>query len=50
MVWWSSEEGRARAQAGGVQVAASREVFFADSDVVLVHVRLKPHTRNHHGV
>ncbi|WP_170465362.1 D-2-hydroxyacid dehydrogenase family protein [Ruegeria arenilitoris] len=45
VVWWSSDEGRARAQADGVQVAASREAFFANSDVVSVHVRLKPNTR-----
>ncbi len=45
VVWWSSEEGRARAQADGAQVAPSREAFFADSDVVSVHVRLKPDTR-----
>ncbi|WP_171210092.1 MULTISPECIES: D-2-hydroxyacid dehydrogenase family protein [unclassified Ruegeria] len=44
VVWWSSEEGRARAQADGVQVAHSREAFFGDSDVVSVHVRLKPNT------
>ncbi|MBO9447408.1 D-2-hydroxyacid dehydrogenase family protein [Ruegeria sp. R14_0] len=45
VVWWSSEEGRARAQADGVQVAPSREAFFAGSDIVSVHVRLKPDTR-----
>lgn len=45
VVWWSSEEGRARAAADGQTVAASRESFFADSDVVSVHVRLKPATR-----
>jgi len=45
VVWWSSEEGRARAQTDGVQVAPSREAFFASSDVVSVHVRLKPNTR-----
>ncbi|WP_170429922.1 D-2-hydroxyacid dehydrogenase family protein [Ruegeria arenilitoris] len=45
VVWWSSEEGRARAQADGALVAPSREAFFADSDVVSVHVRLKPDTR-----
>lgn len=45
VLWWSSEEGRARAQADGAQVAASREAFFAESDVVSVHVRLKPDTR-----
>ncbi len=43
--WWSSEQGRARAQADGVEVAQSREAFFASSDIVSVHVRLKPTTR-----
>jgi D-3-phosphoglycerate dehydrogenase len=47
VVWWSSEEGRARAAADGVTVASSREAFFADSDFVSVHVRLKPTT---HGI
>ncbi|WP_298851975.1 D-2-hydroxyacid dehydrogenase family protein [uncultured Ruegeria sp.] len=45
VIWWSSEEGRARAMADGVEVAPSREAFFADSDVVSVHVRLNPDTR-----
>ncbi len=43
--WWSSEDGRARAAADGQRVAESRQDFFADSDVVSVHVRLKPETR-----
>ncbi|MEQ6201523.1 D-2-hydroxyacid dehydrogenase family protein [Sulfitobacter sp. HNIBRBA2951] len=43
--WWGSEAGRARAQAAGETVAASREAFFASSDIVSVHVRLKPETR-----
>lgn len=43
--WWSSEEGRARAD--GVTLAQSRESFFAASDVVSLHVRLKPTT---HGI
>jgi D-3-phosphoglycerate dehydrogenase len=43
--WWGSEEGRARAAADGAEVAPSREAFFADSDFVSVHVRLKPATR-----
>ena len=43
--WWASEAGRARAVADGVQVAESREAFFATSDVVSLHVRLKPDTR-----
>ncbi len=43
--WWSSEEGRQRALADGESVAASREAFFAESDVVTLHVRLKPSTQ-----
>jgi D-3-phosphoglycerate dehydrogenase len=42
--WWSSDEGRQRARADGEQVAPDRETFFAGSDVVSVHVRLKPET------
>ncbi|MTI03317.1 D-2-hydroxyacid dehydrogenase family protein [Roseibium sp. RKSG952] len=45
VVWWSSDEGRARAEVDGVHVAESREAFFSQSDVVSVHVRLKPDTR-----
>ena len=43
--WWASEEGRSRARADGRTVAASRAAFFATSDVVSLHVRLKPATR-----
>lgn len=43
--WWSSEAGRARAQADGAEVAPSRAAFFADSDFISLHVRLKPSTR-----
>lgn len=43
--WWSSEAGRARAKADGETVATSREAFFATSDIVSLHVRLKPDTR-----
>ena len=43
--WWASEEGRACAANDGVRVAESREAFFAGSDVVSLHVRLKPATR-----
>jgi D-3-phosphoglycerate dehydrogenase len=43
--WWASDRGRARAQACGETVAPSREAFFATSDIVSVHVRLKPATR-----
>lgn len=42
--WWASEAGRARALADGKTVAASREAFFATSDIVSLHVRLKPAT------
>lgn len=44
VVWWASEAGRALAAAEGAQVAASREGFFADSDVVSLHQRLVPAT------
>ena len=43
--WWASEDGRARAEADGATLASSREAFFATSDVVSLHVRLKPNTR-----
>lgn len=43
--WWASEAGRERARAGGARVAESREAFFATSDIVSLHVRLKPATR-----
>jgi D-3-phosphoglycerate dehydrogenase len=45
VVWWGSESGRANAAADGEEVAASRETFFATSDVVSLHVRLNPETR-----
>ncbi|MEM1385919.1 MAG: D-2-hydroxyacid dehydrogenase family protein [Pseudomonadota bacterium] len=45
VLWWASEEGRARAEADGEPVAESREAFFAGCDIVSVHVRLKPSTR-----
>ena len=45
VVWWSSETGRARAAADGERVATSRSAFFTESDVVSLHVRLKPTTR-----
>lgn len=43
--WWASDEGRARARSDGQTVAESREAFFSTSDVVSLHVRLKPATR-----
>ncbi len=42
VVWWGSDEGRARATAAGETVAASRDDFFAASDVVSLHLRLTP--------
>jgi D-3-phosphoglycerate dehydrogenase len=44
VVWWSSDEGRKRVKAEGAVNADSREAFFAESDVVSIHVRLKPTT------
>ncbi|WP_108815298.1 D-2-hydroxyacid dehydrogenase family protein [Loktanella sp. Alg231-35] len=43
--WWASEDGRARARADRRTVADNREAFFATSDIVSLHVRLKPVTR-----
>ncbi len=43
--WWGSHDGRARAEADGAIVAASRKSFFADSDIVSLHLRLRPETR-----
>lgn len=43
--WWASEAGRERARAAGAEVAESRAAFFASSDIVSLHVRLKPETR-----
>jgi len=43
--WWASDAGRARALADGETVASSREAFFATSDIISLHLRLKPETR-----
>ena len=45
VVWWASDEGRARALADGESVAESRAVFFSSADFISLHVRLKPTTR-----
>lgn len=45
VTWWGSEDGRARAFGDGEAVAESRDAFFAEADVISVHVRLKPETR-----
>lgn len=43
--WWGSDDGRARAVADGQTVPKDRETFFATSDIVSLHVRLKPTTK-----
>ena len=43
--WWASDAGRDRAISDGQIVASNRTDFFATSDIVSVHVRLKPETR-----
>ncbi|SLN35641.1 (S)-sulfolactate dehydrogenase [Falsiruegeria litorea R37] len=45
VTWWASKEGRARAQAQGETIAENRQAFFAEADVVSLHLRLKPATR-----
>lgn len=45
VVWWGSEKGRARAAAEGRTVAANRYAFFAEPDIISLHVRLKPETK-----
>jgi len=45
VVWWGSDEGRARAAAAGETVLESRHAFFAESDFISLHVRLTPATR-----
>jgi D-3-phosphoglycerate dehydrogenase len=47
-VWvWGREASTAAARADGFEVAPSREAFFADSDVISLHVRLNADT---HGM
>lgn len=45
VLWWGSETGRARAAAEGGTVPASRADFFAQSDIVTLHLRLTAATR-----
>ena len=42
---WARPESRARAEAEGLEAAASKEAFFAQSDVLSLHMRLVPATR-----
>lgn len=43
--FWASGGSRQRAIEDGETVAASREAFFSEADVVSVHVRMKPETK-----
>lgn len=44
-VWvWGGPGSTAQARADGVEVAPSREAFFAESDVITLHIRLSPST------
>ncbi|MEI7872071.1 MAG: D-2-hydroxyacid dehydrogenase family protein [Alphaproteobacteria bacterium] len=45
VIVWAREATRARAQADGWEVAASKEAFFADCDVLSLHMRLVDATR-----
>jgi len=42
---WASEASRKAAAEDGLDVAASREAFFATPDIITVHMRLTPETR-----
>ncbi|MBD3787622.1 MAG: D-2-hydroxyacid dehydrogenase family protein [Sphingomonadales bacterium] len=44
VIWWGSEAGRARAQAAGGEVPATRAEFFARSEILTLHLRLTPET------
>jgi D-3-phosphoglycerate dehydrogenase len=45
VIVWGRESTLEKARADGYTAAASREAFFADSDVVSLHLRLIPETR-----
>ncbi|MGD9846923.1 MAG: D-2-hydroxyacid dehydrogenase family protein [Variibacter sp.] len=45
VVVWASERSRETAKRDGLEVAASKESFFAECDVVSLHLRLYPPTR-----
>lgn len=45
VIWWGSDEGRARAIAAGETVPESRAAFFAGADVISIHNRLTPLSR-----
>lgn len=45
VVVWGGDESCQHAREDGFTVAASREDFFSNSDVISLHIRLKPETR-----
>jgi len=45
VIIWASEESRKRAAKDGFEVAESKEVFFADCDILSLHIRLYDSTR-----
>lgn len=46
VVIWGREASCVKARSDGFVVAASREAFFAESDVISIHLRLNDETRN----
>lgn len=45
VVFWASDDGQTRARADGAAMAASREAFFAECDIISLQLRLYPTTR-----
>ena len=43
---WGREASRDQARADGLEVAESKAAFFAESDIITLHMRLVPATRN----
>ena len=44
IIWWASKAGRERLKQDNKNIAKSREHFFSASDVISIHVRMKPET------
>jgi len=45
VIWWGSKDGRTRIAADGAKLATSRQAFFAEPDIISIHVRLNDKTR-----
>ncbi|WP_395541494.1 D-2-hydroxyacid dehydrogenase family protein [Neotabrizicola sp. sgz301269] len=45
VIWWGSEAGRARAALEGGEVPESRAAFFAQAEILTLHLRLTPETQ-----